>query len=180
MVAVIKKHPIIDLLVSTDGEIFKLDGTPRKLQDYGYLKVMINKKSYAVHRLVAETFIDNPDNKPLVNHINGNRQDNRVENLEWVDASENMQKASMAGTLVQSRKQVDIYTIYGDLIGTENSIAQAAKIFDIKPCALSSNIKRGSITKGYYVVFHGDKPTNIYPKLQFIRSLAANKQSAFE
>lgn len=78
----IKKHPGVDLLVSSNGEIFKMDNTPRKLQDYGYMRIMVNRKTYSVHRLVAETFIPNPDNKPMVNHINGDRKDNRVENLD--------------------------------------------------------------------------------------------------
>ena len=47
------------------------------------------RKRYLVHRLVAETYIPNPDNLPQVNHINGVRDDNRVENLEWVTASDN-------------------------------------------------------------------------------------------
>ena len=63
----------------------------------GYLHCMISIDGIAmlksVHRLVALAFIPNPDNKPDVNHIDGNKTNNEVTNLEWVTKSENMQHA---------------------------------------------------------------------------------------
>lgn len=59
----------------------------------GYLRVTLNlngkAKQYLVHRLVAKAFIPNPDNKPDVNHKDGNKYNNKVSNLEWVTKSEN-------------------------------------------------------------------------------------------
>jgi len=66
-----------------------------------YLQVRIwcNRVGYVrkVHRLVAEAFIPNPENKPEVNHIDGNKENNHVKNLEWVTRLENMQHAEKNG-----------------------------------------------------------------------------------
>lgn len=67
----------------------------------GYLKVNLYKKdkhiNVQVHRLVAQTFIPNIDNKPQVNHIDGVKTNNRVDNLEWVTGQENIKHAIETG-----------------------------------------------------------------------------------
>lgn len=67
----------------------------------GYTKVKLNRDGdsaeYFVHRLVAQTFVPNPDAKEEVNHINFNRADNSAVNLEWVTHAENIQKTLAAG-----------------------------------------------------------------------------------
>ncbi len=67
----------------------------------GYMTVGLSKncttRQIRVHRIVAEAFIPNPLHKPQVNHINGNKKDNQVWNLEWCDNSENMKHAYATG-----------------------------------------------------------------------------------
>lgn len=63
----------------------------------GYMRISFNNKAYYVHRLVAELFIPNPSNKKQVNHIDCNKANNRIDNLEWVNQSENMLHARANG-----------------------------------------------------------------------------------
>ncbi len=73
----------------------------RFVDDDGYLRVGLfngdNKKTRLVHRLVAEAFIENPENKKTVNHINGIKTDNCVDNLEWNTHEENIKHSHKTG-----------------------------------------------------------------------------------
>lgn len=103
-----------DYKISNDGMIISLKRKNVKLMKLsthhtGYKVVSLNfngvEKSYRVHRLVAETFIPNPNNFPVVNHIDGNKQNNAVSNLEWCTVKENSLHASENG-LHYSRKVI--------------------------------------------------------------------------
>lgn len=105
--------------VSNKGEVrHKLSqcavGQFRK--DFGYAIVRLSKPRITkqVHRIVAEAFIPNPENKPNVNHIDNNPANNNVENLEWCTQQENLQHARIQGRMYPyvngkpgPRKEVD-------------------------------------------------------------------------
>ena len=80
-------------LVNTKGTVLNKKTRKRLPQNdtgKGYLQVQFkNKKNYYVHRLVAMTFIPNPEDKPYIDHIDGNKSNNSIDNLRWVTASEN-------------------------------------------------------------------------------------------
>lgn len=85
--------------VFADGTIFGPSGTKIKYMTTtrGYLTCTLNGHDARVHRVIAECFIPNPYNKPQVNHINGDKSDNRACNLEWCTASENTRHAHANG-----------------------------------------------------------------------------------
>lgn len=92
-----KKHPYFSCNVTEDGQIFSLQGKKYRqyINEFGYHIVNVKDpvsglwKRRRVHRLVAETYLGNPENKPEVNHIDCNKSNNRVENLEWATSKEN-------------------------------------------------------------------------------------------
>lgn len=88
----------------------------KRCNKYRYLKGCINSRGYIniklpnfssslAHRFIAKTFLDNPNNFPCVNHINGIRNDNRVENLEWCTQSHNIKHSYSIGNKIVTEKQ---------------------------------------------------------------------------
>ena len=101
-------------LICLDGTVInskKGNVLTHSLNENGYLYVSLWKNNRAitrtVHRLVAEAFIPNPENKPIVNHKDANRANPHVDNLEWVTQSENIQHAYTIGNMVQLRNLTD-------------------------------------------------------------------------
>ncbi len=103
-----------------------------------------------VHRLVAEAFIQNPDNKPQVNHINGKKWDNRESNLEWCTARENHQHASDMGLnkcfKLSHADKVLICQIHHTF---ETKKARLAMIFGVTLPAICYIIKKYSSILGF-------------------------------
>lgn len=137
-------HTMDDYIINRDGTIFSIKNNcflkPRKRRD-GYYIVRINRKDVAVHRLVAEKYIPNPNNYPVVNHKNKIKTDNRVENLEWCTAKQN----SIHGI----GKKVYQYDLKGNLVKIYNSVTEIDSTqFNIKVVTNHCRLKR-CITKGF-------------------------------
>ena len=106
--------------VNKNGEVCSFDynhtSTTQALKQYtdrdGYKYVYLNidgtKYKRLVHRMVLSTFVENENNKPQVNHKNGIRHDNRLENLEWVTAKENCIHSYRCNGRKQSKFQIEL------------------------------------------------------------------------
>jgi len=139
----------------------------------GYKTVMLCKegvqKNKSVHTLVAYAFIPNPQNKPYVNHIDGDKANNCVSNLEWVTAKENTGHAIKNNLRLDSnmrgrkgnnsplKKSVLQCDSSGNIIRKWECISAAARHFDCNPCTIV-NCCAGRIKscKGYIWKYEGE------------------------
>jgi hypothetical protein len=128
----------------------KLQGIVRKpvlYKDTGYLSIILSngvtRKQILVHRIVASTFLFNKENKKCVNHINGIRNDNNVENLEWATHFENYEhSAQILGTNVKS-KPVSQYDLQGNFIQNFRSISEIEKKLGYSKANIHRRLKNG-------------------------------------
>lgn len=120
--------------------------------DSGYKRISINNKNFLLHRLVALTFLENQENKEFVNHKDGNKLNNSLDNLEWATCLENNLHKIKSG-LSNSTKKVIQYDLNMNKIHEFNSIIECSKQINISSSCISDNCRGKTKTTKYGYIF---------------------------
>lgn len=135
-----KEIGINNYFVSNYGRIKNKKEEIRKLKPnvHGYIKISINKKSYSVHRIVALAFIPNIENKEFVNHIDGNKTNNKLTNLEWATCLEN-NIHKINNNLSNTTKKVIQYDINTNKLNEFISIIDASRKLNLSTTTITNS-----------------------------------------
>lgn len=109
-----------------------------------------NQKRMFIHRLVALAYIPNPEKYPIVNHIDGDKLNNRVENLEWCTYKQNGKHASDTG-LIRNKRSIIQFDLNGKKIRRFESIREASRVLQISANNLSSVLRGKTQTAGGFM-----------------------------
>lgn len=117
----------------------------------GYLAVQLcdkgREKTAVVHRLVAEAFIDNPQNKPQINHIDCDKTNNNVSNLEWCTNSENQKHAFAHGLQAQNFEHPQSKLTLEQVLDIKQNCQKGVKGYSMADFARKYNVCAGSISQ---------------------------------
>lgn len=117
----------------------------------GYFVISIDGVTYRLHRVVAEEFIPNPENKQQVNHKDGNKLNNCVDNLEWVTNQENQIHKFQMGLGNSFTRKINQYDLELNYIKTFDSIAGASRILNIGKTNIQGVLTKYRKTAGGFI-----------------------------
>lgn len=122
-----------------------------KVNENGYIRVYVNNKTFTLHRLVALTFLENPENKQQVNHKYGNKLNNCVENLEFITNKENQIHKIHNGLGNNHTRKIGQYDLSGNLIKKFNSIISASKEMNVGKSNICGVLNNKRKTAGGFI-----------------------------
>jgi hypothetical protein len=122
-----------------------------KVNENGYIRIYIYNKTYALHRLIAAAFIKNPDNKEQVNHIDGVKLNNSVENLEWVTNTENQIHKFKTGLGNNFTRKITQFDLQMNKIKDFESIVEASKELKIGKSNIQGVLLNSRKTAGGFI-----------------------------